>query len=241
MSAPRSPRARERDDDEGLAPPRQPFLFVHAALWLFGALLCALWFRLRTRFRPSPFPRGALVVAANHVSYLDPLVLGLAVRRRVTFLVTSNVFDAPVYRLWMRLFGCIRVQEGATNVEAMRRALAALERGRVVGIFPEGGISDDGQLREGQLGVASLLLQGGAPVLTAAIVGTHDALPRGGGFPKRRPVEVRFSRLVTPDDLVHDLVPREARRVLRDAVMAAIAEQLPARMGGQLAESPPSR
>lgn len=241
MSAPRPNGARERDDDEGLAPPRQPFLLVHAALWLLGALLCALWFRLRARGRPTPFPRGALVVAANHVSYLDPLVLGLAVRRRVTFMVTSTVFDAPGYRLWMRLFGCIRVQDGAKNVEAMRRALAALERGRVVGIFPEGGISEDGRLREGQLGVASLLLQSGAPVLTAALVGTHDALPRGGGFPKRRPVEVRFSRVVTPDALVHDLVPREARRVLRDAVMAAIAEQLPTRMGGQLAASSPSR
>ncbi len=216
-------------------------MFVHAALWVFGAAVCAVWFRLRARRRPAPFPRGALVVAANHVSYLDPLVLGLAVRRRVTFMVTSTVFDSPGYRLWMRVFGCIRVQDGATNVEAMRQALAVLARGRVVGIFPEGGISDDGRLREGQLGVASLLLQSGAPVLTAAIIGTHEALPRGGGFPKRLPVDVRFSRLVEPDVLVHDLVPREARRVLRDAVMAAIAEQLPARMGGQLAESSPSR
>ncbi len=228
--------------DEGLAPPRQPFLLLHAALWFFTQGFCIAWFRFRVRRRPSPFPSGALVVAANHVSYLDPLMLGLAVRRRITFLVTSSVFDAPGYRFVMRLFGCIRVQDGATNVEAMRLALAALRRGRVVGIFPEGGISDDGRLREGQLGVASLLLQGGAPVLTAALVGTFDALPRGGGFPKPRAVEVRFSRVVTPAAAAPGVLPRDARRLLRDEVMTAIAEQLPARMGGQLAESsPPAR
>lgn len=213
---------------------------LYALLWLVGWLLFLIWFRLRVRGRLRPLPAGPLVVAANHASFLDPVALGLALTRPVTWLVTSEVFDRPAYRLWMALFDCIKVQAGAVNVAAMRRALDTLEAGGVVGIFPEGRISDDGRLLEGQLGVASLLLQAGAPVLTAGIVGTFDALPRGGGFPKPRRIEVRFSRLIEPDRVAAGLAPREARRALRDAVMTAIAAVLPRRMGGQLEEAPSS-
>jgi 1-acyl-sn-glycerol-3-phosphate acyltransferase len=215
---------------------RQGGAFLDAAyvfFWIFGKLLFLLWFRLRVRGRPRPFPRGPLVLAANHVSFLDPVTLALSIRRPVTYMVTSSVFDRPAYRPWMRIFRCIRVEDDAINVEAMRRAVTVLRSGGVVGIFPEGGLSDDGRLKEGQLGVASLLLQGGAPVLTAGIVGTYEALPRHGGFPKPVAVEVRYSKLIAPAAIAAERTPRDARRELRDQVMAAIAAVLPERMGGQ--------
>ena len=112
----------------------------------------------------------------------------------------------------------------------MRRAFAVLKTGGVVGIFPEGGISDDQRLQEGQIGVASLLLQGGAPVLTAGLIGTHRALPRGSALPRPARLEVHFSDLVRPDELDAALAPRVARRELRDRVMAAIARGLPETM-----------
>ena len=216
------------------APRRSPLrVLLYGFLWLFARLLTLVWFRLRFRDRPRPFPKGPLVVAANHVSFLDPVILALALHRPVTYLVTSSVYDLPLYRPWMWIFGCIRVQDDSVNVEAMRRAVAHLRGGGVVGIFPEGGISDDGRLKDGQIGVASLLLQGDAPVLTAAIVGTFDALPRNGGFPKPVGVEVRFSELVSPAAIGAGHTPRDARRLLRDRVMAAIARVLPERMGGR--------
>src|SRR6185295_12282877 len=84
----------------------------------------------------------------------------------------------------------------------------------------------------GQIGVASLLLQGDVPVLTAGLVGTFQALPRGGGFPRPVPVEVRFSERVEPGAVAEGLAPRVARRVLRDRVMAGIAKVLPESMQG---------
>jgi 1-acyl-sn-glycerol-3-phosphate acyltransferase len=203
---------------------------AYGTLWPATNLFFRLYFRMRVVGRPRPFPSGALVVAANHVSYLDPVVLGLALPRRVTFLVTSSVFDLPLYRPWMWLFGCIRVRDEQLNVEAMRAALATLERGGVVAIFPEGGLSDDGRLREGALGVASLLLQSGAPLLAAGLVGTRAALPRGGGVPRPARVEVRLAAPFDPCALEPGAVPRDARRVVRDRVMAAIAALLPDQM-----------
>jgi 1-acyl-sn-glycerol-3-phosphate acyltransferase len=205
-------------------------------LWLVGRLLFALWFRFRVRGRPDPFPEGPLVVAANHVSFLDPVALGAALHRPITFLITSEVARRALFRPWVWIFDCIVVEANLKNVEALREALKVLRGGGVVGIFPEGAISDSGRIGEGQLGVASLLLQGGAPVLCAGIVGTREALPRGGGFPKRGALEVRFGALVSPPERVGTQPAREARRALRDQVMAGIAAELPARMGGSAGE-----
>jgi 1-acyl-sn-glycerol-3-phosphate acyltransferase len=202
---------------------------LYALLWLGGNLFFRVYFRMRVRGRPRPFPRGALVLAANHASYLDPILLGLSVPRRVTYLVSSSVYFLPAYRPWMWLFGAIPVQDESINVEAMRRALAALKRGEVVGIFPEGGITPDGRLQEGKIGVAALLRSGGAPVQTVALLGTRRALRKGAAYPRPSRVEAVFSDVVRPDQL-DDLAPREARRELRDRVMAGIARGLPEEM-----------
>jgi 1-acyl-sn-glycerol-3-phosphate acyltransferase len=204
--------------------------FLYVVLWLAVNLFFRIWLRLRVRGRPRPFPRGALVVAANHCSFLDPLILGVTVPRRVVYMVTSSIYDLPFYRPWMWLFGCIRVQDNSVNVEAMHAALAALRRGQVVCIFPEGGISDDSRMKEGQIGVASLLLLGDAPVQTLAIVGTHECLPRGAKVPRPVRVEVIYSDVVRPAEVDGSRDPRARRRVLRDRVMTAIEKALPERM-----------
>jgi 1-acyl-sn-glycerol-3-phosphate acyltransferase len=214
---------------------------LYVLFWLGGNLFFRIWFRMRVSARSRPFPRGPLVLAANHVSFLDPLLLALAVPRRVTYLVTSSVYYQRFFRPWMWIFGCIPVKDGSINVDAMRRAVAVLRRGDVVGIFPEGGISDDGRLGEGEIGVAALLRQGGAPVLTAGLVGTFAALPRGAGFPRPHRLEVRFSELIEPGAVGAGLAPREARRALRDRVMAAIARVLPPAMTTHHAAPPSSR
>jgi 1-acyl-sn-glycerol-3-phosphate acyltransferase len=203
---------------------------AYVVLWLLGNLFFRVWLRARVRRPPQPLPRGALVLAANHCSYLDPLLVGMTIRRRVVYLVTSSVYYQPFYRPWMWLFGCIPVHDDSVNVAAVRAALAALRRGQVVGIFPEGGISDDGRLKEGQIGVASLLLLGDVPVQTLAIVGSHEAMPRDVKFPRPVRIELVFSDVVAPSDVDAKLDPRARRRELRDRVMAAIARALPERM-----------
>jgi 1-acyl-sn-glycerol-3-phosphate acyltransferase len=203
---------------------------LYVFFWLLGNLLFRIWFRMRVFGRPKPFPSGPLVVAANHVSFLDPVVLALSIPRPVTYLVTSSVYFQPLYRPWMWVFGCVPVNDGSVNVEAIKRAVAALRRGEVVGIFPEGGLSPDGRLQEGQIGVATLLRQGEATVLAAGIVGTREALPRGGGYPRPRKVVVRFSESIVPGAVDGGLAPHDARRLLRDRVMAAIGRVLPESM-----------
>ncbi len=121
----------------------------------------------------SNVPRtGGVILAPNHSSYLDHfLVAGLA-GRRLSFMAKSELFRWPL-RFINRL-GAFPVMLGARDEEAMRTALAVLERGGCLVVYCEGGISHDGRLREqAKRGIGRLALLSGAPVVPVAILDAH--------------------------------------------------------------------
>src|SRR6185503_15250524 len=105
--------------------------------------------------------------AANHASFLDPFILQVTFRRPIVFLVTGAFYDMRRFRWFLRLMSCIPVQEGVANRRAIDQALAVLERGGVIGIFPEGAISRDGKLQPAQGGAAAMVLRARVPLLPA--------------------------------------------------------------------------
>lgn len=149
---------------------------------------------LRTAWRLSladvrELPDGPVILAANHRSFLDPLVLGCAVERRVTYMMTAKYYDRPSINWFFRMSRCIVVDEKADNKKALRDSLEALEAGHVLGIFPEGHISPDGELQPAQPGMAWLARRTGAPVFPVWLGGTREALRRGSA-------RLRLSRVV---------------------------------------------
>lgn len=169
---------------------------------------------------------GPYIVAANHHNYLDGIVLALAVPPPVSFLVMPRVFRAtPLHPLLHRVLGSIELRLDAPDVTALRRALAALAAGRVVGIFPEGPFSLRGQLEAGLPGVALLALRSGLPVVPAGIRGTYEALAgRRCYVPRRHPLAVRFG---APRRFAPDAAPgRALRERVTSIVMADIAALL---------------
>ncbi|MBI3635545.1 MAG: 1-acyl-sn-glycerol-3-phosphate acyltransferase [Candidatus Rokubacteria bacterium] len=138
--------------------------------------------------------QGPYIVAANHHNYLDGVVLALAVPVGVSFLVMPRVFRAtPLHPTFHRLIGSIELKLNGSDVGGLRRALAALSAGRVVGIFPEGPFSVRGRLEAGLPGVALLAMRSGVPVVPAGIRGTYEALVgRHCYVPRRHPLGVRF-------------------------------------------------
>jgi 1-acyl-sn-glycerol-3-phosphate acyltransferase len=178
---------------------------VNLPFYRFSRGLCRVIIRALYGFRairPENVPAtGAVIVACNHVSYLDPVVLGIGFTRPVTYLAKKELFALPVLGPVIVGLGVYPLDREAGGVAAVRAALRALKEGRCVGIFPEGTRNLTGEV-EGKGGAALLGALSGAPVVPAAISGTRHARPF---HPIRviygEPIIVKRQRKADGDDL----------------------------------------
>lgn len=143
---------------------------------------------------------GAAVLVANHVSWLDPIIVPLALPRKPAFLAMEELWRMPVIGLIMRVYGplAIPLNRGAVDATALKRSLRALQAGALLIVFPEGGISPSGELRPFHRGAAMLAARAGAPIIPIAIHGTAEALPLSRFVPRRRPITVRIGTPIRP-------------------------------------------
>jgi 1-acyl-sn-glycerol-3-phosphate acyltransferase len=170
--------------------------------------------------------RGPYILAANHSNYLDGVVLGALVPKKIAFLVMPRVYHStPLHPLFHRHVGSIPINLERPDPGAIKRALRILEEGNVVGIFPEGPFSLNGQLTDGQPGVALIALRSGVPVVPVAIRGTYEALVgRPLHIPRPFPLAARFGR------------PLEFGRTKRGRKIAhALREEVTGRIMGEIA------
>jgi 1-acyl-sn-glycerol-3-phosphate acyltransferase len=117
---------------------------------------------------------GPVLLMANHTCSADPAFLSAACPRVIGFLLAEEYYaSVPVLHLLFQRMGCVPVRRDGRDVPTVRRALARLSSGQVLGIFPEGGLSNAGRgsPRRGKAGVAYLALRSGVPVVPAMIQG----------------------------------------------------------------------
>ncbi len=139
--------------------------------------------------------RGPVVLAPNHVTFLDSFFLPLVVPRRVTFVAKAEYFDSWKTAWFFRACGQIpmRREGGSASERALAAARDVLESGGVLGIYPEGTRSPDGRLYRGHTGVARLALGCGVPVIPVGLVGTSEVQRPGSNMPRPfKKVVVRF-------------------------------------------------
>lgn len=180
-------------------------------------------FRMEVTGREHEPPEGAFLAVSNHWSAFDPPVLGAALRRKVHFMAKQELFEIPILRGWMRCIGTFPVRRGEPDRQAIRAALQVLQRGGVVGMFPEGTRNPRGYLLPAEPGAAFLALKAQVPILPVGILGTLEVLPKGARVPRLRKIRVRIGPPFRVDDLVNtpDRLQRASERI-----MAAIAELL---------------
>jgi len=162
--------------------------------WLIRAFLqpaLHLYFRLRRTGR-GHIPNGPVILAANHRSFLDPFVIGCCVRRPIYFVAKRELFRNRFVGWLLNCLGAFPICRGEFDEEAMATALALLERGEVVVIFPEGKRHRTGPLKPPKRGVGRLALESGAPVVPVAITGTSRA--RSGWLISPVKVSIRCGR-----------------------------------------------
>lgn len=158
---------------------------------------------LRLVYRPKQIGlenipgEGPVILACNHVSFVDSLFMPLLVKRPVVFLGKADYFDSWRTRWFVKAAGVIPVRrEGGSKSEAaIRTGIQALGEGRIVGIYPEGTRSPDGRLYRGKTGVARMALEARVPVVPVAVEGTREIMPIDAKIPRfRGKATVRYGK-----------------------------------------------
>lgn len=172
---------------------------------------------------------GPVILAANHLSFCDSVVIPLAVPRRVRFLAKAEYFTGTgakgrVSRTAFTALGAVPVERGSSGaaVEALEVGLRRLKDGGVFSIYPEGKRSPDGRIYRGRTGVAHLALTSGAPVVPVGLAGTERVQPIGARVPRMARIRVRFGAPLDFSTGYEHLKTGRARRLVTDEVMAAI-------------------
>ncbi|TIC84535.1 1-acyl-sn-glycerol-3-phosphate acyltransferase [Nocardioides sp. GY 10127] len=173
---------------------------------------------------------GPVVLASNHLSFVDSVVIPCVVPRKVVFLAKSDYFTGSgvkgaLSRAWFAGLGMLPVDrdDPRAALTSLDTALEVLQRGEAFGLYPEGTRSRDGRLYRGRTGVAHLALTAGAPVVPVGLIGTEKLQPVGSTLPRLVHVTVRFGAPIVPGDRFEGVPLGKARRVLTDEVMDAIA------------------
>ena len=152
---------------------------------------------LRRVFRPwvtgmeNVPKKGGAILASNHLSFIDSIILPVELERRISFLAKAEYFTGKGLKGWairsfMLATGQLPIDRsgGKASEAALTTGLSVLRRGELLGIYPEGTRSGDGRLYRGRTGIARMVLEGQVPVIPVAMIDTEKAMPIGSRLPK---------------------------------------------------------
>jgi 1-acyl-sn-glycerol-3-phosphate acyltransferase len=155
-------------------------------------------FRLQSVDRRNVPATGPVLLVSNHLSVLDPPLVGSATDRKLTFLAKAELFEIPLFGRFIRALNARPLRREGADASALREALRTLREGRALLVFPEGTRgADDGELREAKTGAGMLAVVSGAPVVPVYITGSGRAWPKGRRLPRRARVTVTFGLPLT--------------------------------------------
>jgi 1-acyl-sn-glycerol-3-phosphate acyltransferase len=213
-------------------PGRSPLEIVWFDLGRFAvASILTILYRFRVVGRERIPERGPVLLVCNHVSFLDPMVVGSGMKdRQFSPMARDSLFRFKPFGWLLRSYGCIPIRREGGDAAAMRAALAELESGRCVVVFPEGTRSPDGSMQPFRRGVLLLLKRAKATVLPMGVAGTFEAWPKG-----RRPRLCGRIRLAVgtpiPSEELLNVSNDEALARLEREVAGQVARAAAARAG----------
>ena len=195
------------------------YALLRPLAWLLTHLVC----RYRVSGREHIPLSGPLLVAANHLSWYDPIILALVLPRRVWFFAKMEVFRWPIVGWLCQLTGQIPVHRGEGDRAALEKALAYLREGKALIVFPEGTVERQEQMIAAHTGMAMLAVRSGATILPVGHTGTRRIL--------------RSLRSCFPTVTIHigePLVPVMSEGISRKAALQMIIQDVMMRIAGML-------
>jgi len=163
----------------------------------FSLIIFKLIFRLKIIDGENIPKTGPFVIVANHSSLLDGFVLVSSVKPKVTFMSAAYLFKMPFVGNILRGVRAIPVQGKGSDIKLIKEAMKVLQVGGVLGIFPEGRITNEKDSFSAKAGAAYLAVKADVPIIPMAIKGADKALPVGAKFPKLNKIEVKIRKPIS--------------------------------------------
>jgi 1-acyl-sn-glycerol-3-phosphate acyltransferase len=167
-------------------------LFFYNFLRYFVYAVCRIYFRIEFHGADRVPRDGAVILAPNHASYADPILVSIPLRRRLRYMAWDKMFRVPVLGALMRAFGAFPVNITAGDRGALRRSLEHLRSGGALMIFPEGSRTRDGRPMAFKPGIVRLAIETGAPIVPVTIVGAYSAYSPHHTWPRPRKLKLYY-------------------------------------------------
>lgn len=169
---------------------------VYRILRLAALIIYKIFFGFEIKGRENIPQSGGFILASNHVSHLDPVVLGCALSRRLDFMAREDLFSVPGLSWVLLKVGAFPVKRNSADLSALKGAINRLRNGKGLVLFPEGTRQAKGSLSGVQPGIGFLAAKVGVPVVPALIKGTDTALPKGAKFIRPAKISVCFGKQI---------------------------------------------
>ncbi|MFC0559861.1 lysophospholipid acyltransferase family protein [Halalkalibacter alkalisediminis] len=146
-------------------------------IYQFGRSVCRMFlsssYKVEVRGKENIPNKGGTILCCNHIHNFDPPLLGSYIERQVHYMAKQELFEQPILKQLLPKLGAFPVRRGMSDKQALRTALKLLKEGNVLGLFPEGTRSKDGQLQKGLSGAGFFALRTDAVVIPCAIIGPY--------------------------------------------------------------------
>ena len=159
---------------------------LYRFLQIVFRLLFYTVFRTRVYGRENIPKEGAVILAANHASNIDPPLMASLIERPVSYMAKIELFENPIFGAAIRRCHAFPVKRGASDRGAIKAAVTVLKEGHMLGLFPEGTRSKTGELQKAEAGIALIASMTGAPIVPVAILNSHRIFANGGLLPQMR-------------------------------------------------------
>lgn len=201
----------------------QPSQAWYRGVRLFFKLLFSTLWPLRVEGTENMPSEGAAIIVCNHLSMIDPFVVGYAANRMTNFMAKEELFGVPVVGFIIRKIGAFPVDRTRRDAASMRTALTVLKSDEILGMFPEGTRSATGEMLELRTGAARLAARTRTPIIPAAVHNTDHALPPGK-FVRPARISIRFG----PPFELTNLYDRNAKGEEMERALATIKDRIEA-------------
>jgi 1-acyl-sn-glycerol-3-phosphate acyltransferase len=200
---------------------QQRMTFWYLLGYSLSKAIAKTFFNYRVIGAENMIEEGPCIIAANHCSYLDPPLVGIACKRAIHYLARKSLLDVPILGPILPELNVIPVDQKNADRSALMGAIRVVRNGGAVLIFPEGTRSPDGKLQPAQPGIGMIVAKTGAPVVPVNISGSYEAFPRGSSCPRLEPVTVSIGPALRFDSLESD--GRDFYQKTSDRILDAVA------------------